>query len=160
MRESLSHEDFRGIINELGLFIAPADADRLFERLERELGWKAGGPGQQVVAAFCEAYRDRYGYAYAPLPKDGSLAKAMAKAEGLEQAKHLARVYLGMNEAHYVQRCHPFELFYYERLRIKQFATHGRTVSRTEATKIDQRQASANAFSEAAARIRARGPRG
>lgn len=65
-----------------------------------------GAAVKEFIAAYCEAFRSRYGTNPPVTGKDAGIAKNIVKGVGIVRAKGLVETYLGMNDAFYLMKRH------------------------------------------------------
>lgn len=86
---------------------AQAAVPVVLEPAEVEPVSRAAGAGtKEFIAAYCEAFRARYGTNPPVTGKDAGIAKNIVKGVGLIRAKGLVETYLGMNDGFYLLKRH------------------------------------------------------
>ena len=71
----------------------------------------AAGGGHQVLRAYCDAYRIRYGVSPVITGKVAGLAKNLLRTVSVERLSRLVQAYLQMEDKFFLLKCHDFVTF-------------------------------------------------
>ncbi len=88
--------------------LQPSDARE--NKKDGKIKPQAGDGSNLVIAAYCEAFKEKYGFNPPITGKNGGQAKALLKNMSVERAESLARAYLQVNDQFFIRRRHPFDL--------------------------------------------------
>lgn len=121
---------------------------------ELQLPERGGGAGEEVaptaivleartqplVAAYCEAFKARYGTNPPIMGKDSGLLKNVVRSLGLPRSKELIRTYLAMNDAFFLKRRHDIATFALNLNAVAVKADTGQTVTHQDTVNAESRE--------------------
>lgn len=146
----MGQEEFTELCTELGLMIPQYDVERLYAALSKKLKWK--GKAKEVtatnvvIAAYFDAYRERFGSDPMKDPVAMSRLKAIVKLEGAEKIAPLMRTYLNMRDQYFETKGYDLGTFCMNITKIARFHDTGQMTTRKAAQSAESHQGTVGAI--------------
>lgn len=93
--------------------------------------------GAEVVGAYCDAWKLRYGTSPHIQPKDAKHLKSFAESAGLAKAKTMIGAFLTMTESWFITKRHDIPTFLNNLNAVTQFMENGRNLTSADVKTID-----------------------
>lgn len=93
--------------------------------------------GQLAVAAYCDAWKGRYGSNPSILPRDAKTLKGFAESFGLARCKTLIEAYLAMHDSWFLTKRHDVQTLANNLAAVSHFADTGETVTKADIRRAD-----------------------
>lgn len=100
--------------------------------------------GRDIVAAYCDAYRERYPDNPVIRPQDAKALKNLGESLGVEKTKELLRAYLKMNNAWFITKAHDLVTFIQNLNQVQNFLATGQVVTLQDARNAEASDSLAN----------------
>lgn len=141
----VSLEEFKDLCLTRGILAPDSVLESVYKELKKRLA-ASGDKANDFIATYCDAFKARYRVFPEMKGRPAGVAKRIVKALGNEKACALVETYLLMNE--FVGRNHDLVSFEMNINKVKVFHETGRTVNQTQARRLEQVDANAQAIRE------------
>jgi ribosomal protein S18 len=146
-RSKFTIKFFLDTLAEHGVSIPESEQYPIFLKLKEAVEEPTQPEGvRQFIAAYCDAFRDRYGTTPVVSGIAAGQAKNIVKTIGSARACELVGTYLKMNDSWFVQRTHDLSTFVTSMNKVVVKHQTGTSVSRQEANQLERNDATAAAF--------------